>query len=426
MDLVKKNLVSIICGLIAVLAIVALFWPISGYYKQLQNTVSARKAVYTSMKGLLDRQRQLPVVELPSEGQDTPQAKPLEEFPTEAVIKVGNQLTQQISTESANILDAAIKLNQHDQFVPGVLPDGMTALAIQFRDNYKKVVDYISDDNRANSFPIQIMNAGFPPSDADVQAKKAEKEQQIKATTTYNGAGQAMNQPEIDGRLADELPKIADELKMADAKKCKVYIDYTTFQPYPAIVNGAPGVPPDPSTIFAAQVQLWIQEDVAQSVAAANAQAQNVMDAPIKHLILCDVSDVMSGSNNIQGAAAAAPADLTAALPTNFASTPTGRVSNSVYDVVPFTLKMDVDAQQVPRVLQELSRNKFVTVTNCSVQTINAALAQANGFVYGERPVVQLSLDCEELLLRKWTQPLMPQRIKAALGISDQPAAPPQ
>src|ERR1700733_11409325 len=146
MDVVKKNLVSIICGVIALLAIVLLFWPISGYYKQLQTTVNSRKAVYQSMKSLLDKPRQLPVVELPTEGQDTPQAKPLDQFPPPAANEWGKKITEQVSAESGNILDAAVKLNQHEPFVPGVLPDGMTPLAIAFRDNYKKIIDYVSDD----------------------------------------------------------------------------------------------------------------------------------------------------------------------------------------------------------------------------------------------------------------------------------------
>jgi hypothetical protein len=310
--------------------------------------------------------------------------------------------------------------------VPGALPNGMTFQAIQFRDSYKKIVDYLSDENRANSFPVKIMNAGFPPSDQDIQVKIAQKEADIKKQTTYNGAGQAMNQQMIDDQLKNELPKVADDLKLQMAKKCKVYIDATTFEPYAAITNGAPGVPPDPSTIFSAQVQLWIQEDVCKSIASANSAAQDVLESPVKHVIELKVSDVMAGSNNPQAAAAAAqPADLAGTLPTNFAVSATGRVSNSVYDVIPFTMKLDVDAQQVPRVLQELSRNKFVTVDNCSVQSVDVGMEQATGYVYGNKPVVQLDLQCEELLLRKWTQPLMPQRIKMALGITDQPAAAP-
>jgi hypothetical protein len=64
-------------------------------------------------------------------------------------------------------------------------------------------------------------------------------------------------------------------------------------------------------------------------------------------------------------------------------------------------------------------------VTNCSVTAVDLGLMQANGYYYGDKPVVTLDLNCEALLLRKWTEPLMPLRIKQALGITAQAAPPP-
>ncbi|HMB94653.1 MAG TPA: hypothetical protein VKK61_01305, partial [Tepidisphaeraceae bacterium] len=199
MDIVKKNLVSIICGVIIVVAVVAIFWPINGYYTQLKTTATARKNVYSSLKGLLDKHRQLPVV-----GLDSAEAKPLEQFPTEGVIAKGTAVTQQVKSESDAILAQAIKMNQHDPLVPGALPQGPTSLAIKFRDDYKKYVDYLNSD----SFMIRIMTAGFPPTDQEIQTKRAEKEAEIKGTTAFNGTGQAMNQQAIDAELADALPKV--------------------------------------------------------------------------------------------------------------------------------------------------------------------------------------------------------------------------
>jgi hypothetical protein len=39
--------------------------------------------------------------------------------------------------------------------------------------------------------------------------------------------------------------------------------------------------------------------------------------------------------------------------------------------------------------------------------------------------VVQLDVQCEALLLRKWTEPLMPVMIKRNLGLAPQPGAQP-
>jgi hypothetical protein len=413
MDIIKKNLVSIICGVIILMAIVALFWPINGYYKQLQATATARKSVYQTLKSLLEKPRQLPIVSL-----DSTDPQPLGQFPTTLVIQQGTAVTQQVHAESDAILAAAIKMNQHEPLISDVLPQGPTSSAIAFRDQYKSYVNYLNSDTRANSFPIRIMNAGFPPTDLEIQAKLADVGQQIKAKTQFSGTGQAMNQPAIDAELAATMPKVPDQLKLQAAQNCKVYIDPTTFEPYTPIVAGNFGAPPEPSTIFAAQVQLWVQEDIAKSIAAVNQDAHNVMESPVKHLLEVRVLDTMGGTPPAAAAGAAdAGADLTGTLPKNYAFSPTGRASNAVYDVIPIMLTMDVDAEQIPRVLQELSRNKFITVTNCSIQSVDTGLLQAMGYYYGTKPVVELNLQCEELLLRKWTEPLMPLHIKEVLGI---------
>jgi hypothetical protein len=414
MEIVKKNLVSVVCGVIALMAIVALFWPISGYYKQLQTTVDSRKSVYTSLKGLLTKQRQLPVVD-----PFTAETKPLDQFPTSQVILLGRAVTEKVKNESAAIVDEALKLNQREPLVPGALPMPMTSQAVRFRDVYKQRVDYLSNENRANSFPMQIMQAGFPPSDGEVQAKKAEIEAGIKQKIAYNGQGQPINGVAIDAELAEKLPLVPKQMKIDAAKNCKVYIDIGTFEPYALLMQAAPGIPPDPSTIFNAQATLWIQEDVCRSIAAANSDSQNVMESPVKHLIRMGLPAMFP-------AGPATPGDLAGALPKNYALSPTGRSTNSVYDVIYFTLKMDVDAEQIPRVLQSLSRNKFVTVLSCSMVSIDSGLLQTEGYYYGEKPVVQLDVECESLLLRKWTEPLMPPAIKAQLGVGQAAAPTPQ
>src|SRR4051794_40220927 len=119
MELVKKNLTSIICGVIALLAVVALFWPISGYYNELQAKADARKQVYTTLKGILDKPRNLPTVSL-----ETAEPKKLEQFPTQAVIDAGTAVQTQVKTQSAAMFETALKMNQHTPLVPGALPEG--------------------------------------------------------------------------------------------------------------------------------------------------------------------------------------------------------------------------------------------------------------------------------------------------------------
>ena len=65
MDIVKKNLVSIICGVVALVALVAVFiWPLDGYYTDLKTKTTARAAIYKKVDDLMGKSRSLPVLDL--------------------------------------------------------------------------------------------------------------------------------------------------------------------------------------------------------------------------------------------------------------------------------------------------------------------------------------------------------------------------
>jgi hypothetical protein len=116
--------------------------------------------------------------------------------------------------------------------------------------------------------------------------------------------------------------------------------------------------------------------------------------------------------------ATAAPA---AASEPKFDLSPTGRVCNALYDVVPFTLVVDVQTDQISVFLQELSRNRLITSTSVSIVPLdsNVLLASPFNLVYGPAPVARLSITAEALYLRSWTEKLMPDEVKTNdLGIS--------
>src|SRR5271163_1129092 len=98
---VKKNVLIIICAVIAICAIVAIFWPINGYYSALQTDVDARKAAFSNATTLLKKSRTLPVLDPLS---TDPQ--PLDVFPTETVIARGKTATEAIGTESQAMITA--------------------------------------------------------------------------------------------------------------------------------------------------------------------------------------------------------------------------------------------------------------------------------------------------------------------------------
>lgn len=104
----------------------------------------------------------------------------------------------------------------------------------------------------------------------------------------------------------------------------------------------------------------------------------------------------------------------------------TGRRSNSLYDVIPVELVLDVEAERLPYVLAQLGNNGFITPYEVSVTALDSVVTGLQENVaYGSAPVVRASILCELLMFREWTVPLMPAPIKQALGVEGGKAAGP-
>jgi hypothetical protein len=206
------------------------------------------------------------------------------------------------------------------------------------------------------------------------------------------------------------------------AESSLVYVSPDTFDLNPKIAGAGR---PDADSIWWAQVGLWIQQDVAAAILATNKNAKNVIDAPVKHLVQFRmVQGFQTG-----GAVPAAAADPATADATPVTKNPlfvTGRASNALYDVIHFNLVVNMEAAHVPTFIRELSRNRFMSVTQLSLHTpqpVNPNEASA-GYIYGDAPIVTATMTCEALFLRQWTVPLMPKSIKLQLGIPEPGAAP--
>ncbi|HWP40201.1 MAG TPA: hypothetical protein VNL70_04700, partial [Tepidisphaeraceae bacterium] len=299
MELVKKNLVSIICGLVSLIAIAAVFYPINGYFAELQAKADSRRQVYQTLRSLAQKQRSLPIISL-----QTQQPEPLPMFPTEAVAKVGREAVDKVKAEAIEMLKAALELNQHQLLEPGALPQGTPYSLIQFRDKYIRKFNFYDPQSRKNSFLWEIMRAGAPPTDQEIQAERERKRLEIEAKRALNTQGQPINEPQVQAELQATLPKIASNMQKKVAEECLVYIEPASnpaaggvpsaVDPLPALVNpGQFNAPPDPSAVFEAQVGLWIHEDVARAIAAANRGARNVTESAVKRLVRIELPDVL-------------------------------------------------------------------------------------------------------------------------------------
>jgi hypothetical protein len=417
---VRKNILIIICGVIAVAAIVSIFWPIDGYFASLQTDVDARKSAYATATTLLRKSRTLPVLD-----PQTTDPQPLNVFPTDSVIARGTSATEAIGEESKAMLQTAMTLVKHNPLVANALPDGGTMDATFFLRQYQQIMTFPSSDpdQMANSLPVTILHAGMPPAEAEITARQTQVSNDItNRFTEKDASGNPINAPDVAAKVDQAVALVPVQMRTDAATKNQMYIAPDAFHINPSLT----GVnPPGTVAMFNGQIGLWLLQDVFSALASANADCQGgVPHSRVKHLIKIDFADAPFSPvpQSTDPNAPPTPSDpLHPQIKLNVS--PTGHVSNGLYDVIPFSLRIVVDAQQVPAVLQALSKDRFITVLRMDMLTVDSGAAVLAGYLYGDKPVVQLNLSCEELFFRADTLPYMPDSIKKALNIAPPPAA---
>ena len=108
---------------------------------------------------------------------------------------------------------------------------------------------------------------------------------------------------------------------------------------------------------------------------------------------------------------------MNGSLDTDYAVSLTGRTSNKGFDVRNVRVVLIVETDKLPRLVNALGNENFITITDVSLRPASAFAAAERGFIYGANPVSRVTLDLETLWFRKWTAAWMPQQIRDALGI---------
>jgi hypothetical protein len=394
LQIVKKNLLSIICGVVALLAMAALFYPLSGMYTRFQGQLTARSADYGRAQSLLTAQRLLPIV------RPGATAEPLKGFPTEQDIQEAQHAHDRINSQSNDLLTKASTLNQtgHDTLLaPDILPDPRDR-AFEYRRVYL--------DMMQKQLP-QMMMGVAPPNAEEVKNTTDALHQTEVEDRIIKVDGQEANRDSLERDFQDMAAKLPDQLLQERATKYKLYIDSTSLSVHPNMLDFQKR--PTPADVWYAQLALWVQQDVASSINEANNNVpnSNILTDAVKRLVHLDVPQGPS----IYFQNTPAP-DPSAGDPRDYTRSPTGHICNSVYDVVQFQLTMEVDQRQIPLILHSLQNGKLINVLSVDLAPVDTAAAEDQGFIYGTAPIVHIVLNCEELFMRNWTVKLMPDEVK--------------
>lgn len=384
----------------------------------------------------------------------------------EAIDQV-KKINQQMASESQKVIQAARSFNQatrlngwtlkfgdHDanlqrtEMLEGLFSSSNDSLAYRSRDVYRQAFIDMLKPWRPEG-PAWRLDAGPPPSPDEINARIAEVEADLFQDADRGGQDEAAARFELQQKRNALLM-----LFQENAQSIHVYAPTDpALMPFQigAWINGTGK--PDMVTLWEAQMQLWIQQDLAAAIAWANRVWENadpsgeggssVINAPIKRLLSMGVVQGYVGTHTAGGMGQFASGDSgrggmsrfnpgsggnargggqTTRQPSdrNFHVSPTGRVSNSMYDVRHATLSIFADARQLPRVFESFSKVNFMTVIDCQVQDVDefGPDGLASGYFYGDADVVRVDLVIECVFLRNWTSRLMPDEAKGYVGIA--------
>lgn len=438
MEIVKKNMVAIILGVIALAAVAAGFYPLGGMWAELKQVGEGKKGALDEAKGLAGKTRNAPVTS------STGEPRPLDVFPNPRVIEAGLKQVGQIKDNTDQFLKGAMERSKRDLLVPGSLPGvpGQSGGQISFRREYTREMNTLGQFVKT-SMPAREMKAGIPPTQEDISAALLKIREEVERDMLQRGVGGGeLNRPAVEEEINRRARTLVVDLQKASASRILVYVNATgdSFTVDPNIVSPQTGVnvPPDPSMVFWGQINYWVQQDLCQAIREVNTAPRSdgkapadVTEAPIKHVLKVTVppAPCFHGVTPVAPSAdgtpvAAPPFDRNAPLVKDFLISFTGRKSGGVIDVVLFNAILVVEADKVPQILERLERTRFFTVERVnSITPVDATINAASGYMYGQAPVVQLDINLEVVFMRDWLREYMPKAVMDLLGFSP-PAAP--
>jgi hypothetical protein len=402
MEIIKKNILSIVCGVVALAAIGLSFYPLGSYKTGLLETLQKRVSVYHAVDSLRNKPRNKPVLD-----PDKTEAEPLGRFPNQEVIDLATKKKEEFEQQAKKIMDTAVAMNKHDVLVPNTLPaPTSSAYLIMFRDGYKDAVE---------KRIAAILKSTTLPTPEQIKAA-TDKLRAEKYNPSITGLGGSTGQQTLEQAFQQEALLVPAQEQRRVAAEHLCYMDPLTALPVNTKVTTAQV--PLVTDVWYAQLSYWIYEDVAKAIAATNAGATNIMDAPVKHVTMIRLGSTVSPLPYIlpPGTTGAIEGDANAAVPKTPDVSPTGRVCNPLYDVVAFEVQVNMDAEKIPWLLKELENKRFISVHSMNVTSVDSISQQNLGYFYGSKPVAQVTLECEEIMFRDWSHKLMPPAVAQNMG----------
>lgn len=449
LTVVKRNWLSVVAAVVAVVAVVVPFAVADGWVSETQNALQQRQSVARQLDEIGRKSRSLPQLD-----PDATERQPLDMFPSRSVIAAGKAALEHLEKQAEVLLEEALKLNVRRPLMEDVFratPAQYRGAAFRFRDEYQA---FMSRQEGPTPRPdgLSLMVRGAVPFSAEqIQRFISAERERIQRERGIRAGGQIVNADELARLVAEAERRLPEQLRNEVALTHQVYLSPDTWVVDPSMATGVQ--PPMPEAVWFAQLGLWIQQEAARIVLAANEGSPNVFASPVKHLLAVRYVPFGAGGGPFgpyimpagagtesgdgggggfgmpvaAGGPVAPPTGKDPASPINLARGAflTGRQACGLYDVVHFKMVVRVDESRVADFLATIPRGRLVNVLNVQMRSVDSAVESAAGYLYGNDPVVQLEVECEMIMLRAWTTTLMPPRVRTLLGVEAPVAATP-
>lgn len=374
------------------------------------------------------------------------------------VIEAEKRRGKLFEDEYNKTLAEANRINRREVLMKGVFPTPeRAATSFRFKEKYARRMKVLHTELSADTLPTEAERQEEVLNVEDLIALDLEREIEGKADepgrtvraaprgraptasvgSRFGGPSDPMgmrgaSSPRGGGKPTDD-PKYDPvyRARVAKAKSILCYYDEATFHVAPLAYDTAS---PSSGQMWAAQVGLWIQEDVVKAIAELNGAAADavvdedpcVQHVPVKRLVSVRVrgyeADAVppppgrSGDSEVfnprqfpvaaGGEASKGGASLT------------DRKSNDQYDVIRFSVTAAVDQRKILQVVDAITRVSFYQCLKVSYDTVDLEELRGQGYFYGTDPVVYATYEFEGYMFRDIYKELMPDAVKQALGIA--------
>ncbi len=465
----KGNPITVAAGLVILLSLVFAAWAWSSF-GQLRTDLETAAKEKGKLTNYTDNS-----VQLPASAIDAP---PLEvrgvtyNPPTVSRMKrIFSDLNSQ--TEFTIGTFAAFNQRGHTQLVQDYFP-AATADTFNFKNRYRDAINTLlagpgaaAGFAEANAVRLPGLKAGLPPEPEQLQRRLARiADEGLRAFGEMLTEGQAEDlRNEQRAALLEELTDRARSLDVYAVRDIGSPTQLNPQFPLPVMRFVYEPTTAAPWQLWEAQLQTWILQDLITAIGLANgvempgvpplpasgeeggkdeSESEGVLGATVKRLLSVEILPGYVGLHSSGGVGSLAtdaasrasgeskppppvegaitPGTGIPVIQPNYFLSPTGRTSNSVFDVRHTRVRLHLDYAKLPVFLEALARANFISVVDAKLVSIDEydysnAGRLGGPFVYGVGEMVEADFVLESLWFRGWTVPLMPEGVRGYLGV---------